>query len=224
MLKWKPNICASQVEVAFNLHKSFQQHIPSVISVSEGRTFTGGQDGCGAYPGEHGVNKGFHSAIEIIADVTSMDSLKKDVWNHPHHVAAAERIDPLIEDAWAIDWLEDRNALVLPSAGSESFVKHVVFFKWKEDATRQQRDNVLTAWKGLPAQMPDVMAVSCGDALVADKARGFHTGLVSDIKLKGDGIDELNRYHVDEAVKHVSKTYLKPIVAGFVVMDFSEHR
>ena len=55
----------------------------------------------------------WHSAIEIIFSCSTAEEMKTKYFDHPAHVAAAKVIDPLVEDAWAMDWLEDRDTLVV---------------------------------------------------------------------------------------------------------------
>lgn len=200
-LKWKKNADPGALARAFNLHKSFPRSIPAVLSVSEGVTFTSGVDGGGAYPGESDVNMGFDSAIELIVSCSTQEELRTRYFEHPAHIAAAKIIDPLVEDAWAMDWVEDRDTLVVPSA-TASFVKHIAFFQFQEQTTQAQRSALLGAWRELPSKIPGVLAVSCNEPVQWERGekRGFHAGIVADLALtSGDGVPELNHYHTHEA-------------------------
>lgn len=226
-IRWKDTACRASIAIAQNTHKSFPRLIPSVLSVTEGMTFTSLVDGGGAYPGVAAgeQNKGFHSAIEIICSASTPEEMKADFMDHPVHTAAAKVIDPLIEDAWAMDWLEDRNTLVVPSAGV-SVMKHLVFFQWEEGTTPAQREALYTAWKGLPAQLPHVLAVSCGDAVRWEKGekRGYHAGLIVDLALTtGDGVQEISDYANSDAYQKINAELLAPMRKAYVVMDFAEH-
>jgi hypothetical protein len=118
--------------MAQNIHQSFPRPIPSVLSATEGWAFTSLEDGAGAYPGvaTGEQNQGFHSAIEIIFSCSTASELKTKCFDHPAHLAAARAIDPLIEDAWAMDWLEDRDALLVPS-DAVPVMKHICFFQFR---------------------------------------------------------------------------------------------
>ena len=50
-IRWKENAPKGAVARAQNIHQSFARLIPSVLSVTEGFTFTSLADGSGAYPG-----------------------------------------------------------------------------------------------------------------------------------------------------------------------------
>jgi len=224
-LKWKAEACPSAIERAFNMHRSFVRDIPSVLSVSEARTFTGGQDGGGAYPGEHDVNRGFHSAIELIMDCESPEQVQERYMSHAFHTAAADKIDPLIEAAWPMDWLEERSTLLVPPATS-SFVKHIVYFKWTDDATPAQRGDLLAAWKQTIPTMPGVLAMSCGEAVRWERGeqRGYDCCISVDLDLKSpDGIQELHDYHSNEDFLKVAKAHLRPIRKDFAVLDCAFH-
>jgi len=227
-IKWKDTASRGAVALAQNIHKSFPRLIPSVLSVTEGMTFTSLIDGGGAYPGVAAgeQNRGFHSAIELIFSCSTAGDLKTQYFDHPVHVAAAKIIDPLIEDAWAMDWLEDRNTLVVPSA-AVAVMKHLVFFKFEEGATQAHRSALYAAWKGLPEQLSHVLAVSCGEAIRWDHGenRGFDCGLIVDLALSSsDGVQEISDYANSDAYQKINAELLAPIRKSYVVMDFAEHR
>mmetsp|Transcript_126511 Transcript_126511/g.369653 ORF Transcript_126511/g.369653 Transcript_126511/m.369653 type:complete len:251 (-) Transcript_126511:53-805(-) len=227
-IKWKDTAPPGAVAMAFNMHKSFPRLIPSVLSVSEGMTFTSLVNGGGAYPGVKAgeQNKGFHSAIEIILSCSTTAEMAKKYFDHPAHKAAAEVIDPLIEDAWAMDWLEDRDTLVVPSA-TVAVMKHLVFFQFEEGTTQAQRSALFAAWRALPGQLPHVLAVSCDEPIRWDRGekRGFHAGLVVDLALSScDGVQEISDYANSEAYQKINGALLAPIRKSYVVMDFAEHR
>eukprot|EP00930_Biecheleria_cincta_P000894 TRINITY_DN102087_c0_g1_i1.p1 TRINITY_DN102087_c0_g1~~TRINITY_DN102087_c0_g1_i1.p1 ORF type:complete len:275 (+),score=51.91 TRINITY_DN102087_c0_g1_i1:73-825(+) len=227
-LKWKDTAPPGAVAMAFNIHKSFPRLIPSVLSVSEGMTFTSLADGGGAYPGVAAgeQNKGFHSAIEIILSCSTTAEMTTKYFEHPAHMAAAKIIDPLIEDAWAMDWLEDRDTLLVPSS-AVSVMKHLVFFQFEEAATQAQRSALFAAWRALPDQLPHVLAVSCGEPIRWDRGdkRGFHAGLVVDLALSSsDGVQEICEYANSHAYQKINSTLLAPIRKNYVVIDFAEHR
>lgn len=226
-IKWKDAAPHGAIARAQNIHKSFPRLIPSVLSVTEGWTFTSLVDGAGAYPGVAAgeQNKGFDTAIEIIMSCSTSEEVMAKFWNHPAHVAAGEIIGPLIEDKWAMDWVEDRDMLVVPSA-AVSVMKHLVFFKWTEDATRAQRDALYAAWKGLTKRLPHVLAVSCGDAERWEfgEKRGFDAGLIVDLALTtSDGVSEIAAYATSEEYQKINAELLAPIRKSYVVMDYAEH-
>lgn len=214
--------------MAFNIHKSFTRLIPSVLSVSEGMTFTSLVDGAGAYPGvaEQQQNQGFHSAIELILSCSTPEDIKTKYFDHPAHVEAGRLIDPLIEEAWAMDWLEDRDTLAVPSS-AVSVMKHLVFFEFHDGTTQAQAAELFAAWKDLPRQLPHVLAVSCGEPIRWDRGekRGFHAGLVVDLALSSsDGVKEIKDYANSDAYQQINAALLAPVRKSYVVMDFAEHR
>ena len=195
------------------------------MSVTEGFTFTDAIDGAGAYPGvaAEEQNQGFHSAIEIILALENTEELRSNFFQHPVHVAAAKVIDPLIEDAWAMDWLEDRVSLVVPSA-TASVMKHIVFFQFELGTTHEQTSALFTAWRGLPKSLSHVLAVSCDNSIGTDN-RGYHACLVVDLQLSScDGVQEISDYANSDAYQKINKELLAPIRKSYVVMDFAEHR
>eukprot|EP00746_Dinoflagellata_sp_MGD_P146313 gnl/MRDRNA2_/MRDRNA2_78808_c0_seq1.p1 gnl/MRDRNA2_/MRDRNA2_78808_c0~~gnl/MRDRNA2_/MRDRNA2_78808_c0_seq1.p1 ORF type:complete len:285 (+),score=53.84 gnl/MRDRNA2_/MRDRNA2_78808_c0_seq1:84-857(+) len=237
LLKWKPDADRGAIARAFNLHRSFI-NIPAVLSVSEGFTFTSGKDGGGAYAGEDNVNRGFDSAIELIISCSTPEELKEKFWDHPVHMAAGAAIGTLIADKWAMDWVEDRDDLVVPSA-TTSHVKHIVFFRFESGTTQIQKDAILKGWRSMPAQMPGLINLSCGEPVHWERGEkyGYSAGVVANIAMQkdssGDGIAELNWYHTHEAFTKVRTEFLAPIMSknhgigipeNFVVMDFIEHR
>lgn len=227
-IRWKDSAPPGAVARAMNIHKSFARLIPTVLSVTEGMTFTSLADGAGSYPGVAAgqQNQGFQSAIELIFSCSTPEELEEKYFNHPVHVAAAEIIDPLIEDAWAMDWLEDRDTLVVPST-SLSVMKHLVFFQWEDGTTHAQQEALFKAWKELPQVMPFCVAVSCGEAIRWKKGekRGFHAGLVVDLALTSmDGVQEIAAYATSAAYQKINDQLLAPIRKGYVVMDYAEHR
>lgn len=242
-IKWKETADPGAIAMAFNIHKSFPRLIPCVLSVCEGRTFTNLADGGGAYPGvgegqqNHtlGANQwkestaqssGFHSAIELILSCSTPDEMTAKYFLHAEHIAAAKFIDPLIDDAWAMDWLEDREALLVPSS-TVSIMKHLVFFQFEEGTTETQRSTLFAAWKNLTKQLPHVLAVSCGEPIRWDRGdkRGWHAGLVVDLLLSSsDGVKEIAEYATSDAYQKINAELLAPIRKNYVVIDFAEHR
>lgn len=227
-IKWKDSAPPGAVARAFNIHKSFPRLIPSVLSVTEGMTFTSLVDGGGAYPGvEAGQqNRGFHSAIEIIFSCSTPEELKAKYFDHPAHIAAAKVIDPIVEDAWAMDWLEDRDTLVVPSA-AVAVMKHLVFFQFEDGTTQAQRSALFAAWRSLPEQLPHVLAVSCDEPIRWDRGekRGYHACLVVDLALSSsDGVQEISDYANSDAYQKINTELLAPVRKSYVVMDFAEHR
>lgn len=227
-IRWKATASRGAIARAQNMHKAFPRLIPSVLSVTEGMTFTSLKDGGGCYPGvaEGQQNQGFESAIELIFSCSTPEELEAKYFNHPAHVAAAEFIDPLIDDAWAMDWLEDRDATVVPSP-SQAVMKHLVFFQWEEGTTEAQQRELFAAWKTLPGTLPHCLAVSCGAAQRwrRGESRGFHAGLVVDLALtSSDGVEEIAAYATSPEYQKINDAQLAPIRKKYVVMDYAEHR
>jgi len=230
-IKWKDTASRAEVAMAQNIHKSFPRLIPSVLSVTEGMTFTSLLDGAGAYPGVAAgqQNQGFDSAIEIILSCSTSEELKMNYFKHPAHIAAAAVVDPLIKDAWAMDWLEDRDTLVVPSS-TTSVMKHLVFFQFEDGTTDAQRSALFAAWKGLQGTTlkgTHCVAVSCGNAIRWEfgEKRGFHAGLIVDLLLSSsDGVKEISNYATSDDYQKINNELLAPIRKSYVVMDYAEHR
>jgi hypothetical protein len=230
-IQWKGTASRAEIAIAQNTHKSFPRLIPSVLSVTEGMTFTSLVDGAGAYPGVAAgeQNWGFHSAIEIILSCSTGEEVKTKYLNHPAHVAAAKVIDPLIEDAWAMDWVEDRDTLVVPSH-SQAVMKHLCLFQFEEEATPAQVRSLFAAWKRLQGTVlkeTPCVAVSCGEAIRWEfgEKRGFHAGLVVDLALSSsDGVQEIADYATSADYQKINDELLAPIRKSYVVMDYAEHR
>ena len=169
---------------------------------------------------------GFHSAIEIILACNTPEDVQEKYFQHPHHVAAGKIIDPLIEDAWAMDWRENRSALVVPSV-AQSVMKHICFFKWEAGTTKAQQRALFQEWKGLMQSLAHCVAVSCGEAIrwAHGEKRGFDAGLVVDLALSSsDGMSEISDYAFSDAYQKINDGFLAPIRKDYVVMDFAEHR
>lgn len=172
------------------------------------------------------ISGGFHSAIEIILACSTPEDVAARYFQHPAHVAAAKIVDPLIEDAWAMDWLEDRDTLVVPSA-TQAVMKHICFFKWEDGTTKAQQRALFREWKGLVRSMGHCVAVSCGEAVrwAHGEKRGFDAGLVVDLALSSsDGMSEISDYAFSDEYQQINDGFLAPIRKDYVVMDFAEHR
>lgn len=245
-IRWKPSASHAEVARAMNLHRGLVRAVPAVLSVTEGFTFTSVRDGAGAYPGvadgrqnkiprsgglsdnadAHGVSgDGFDSCIEIILSCATPDDVLRSYFQHPAHIATATAVDPLILETWAMDWIEDRDALRVP-ASSQSVMKHVCFFKWHPGTTAEQQVALFDAWKSLTESMSHCISVSCGEAVrwSHGENRGFHAGLVVDLALaSGDGVDEIGRYAFSKEYQSINEKFLAPIRKDYGVMDYAVH-
>lgn len=65
----------------------------------------------------------------------------------------------------AMDWLEERDALVVPSP-SMAVMKHLCFFKWEKGTTKEQQEALFAAWKGLTTSMPHCVSIKLTSSLV----------------------------------------------------------
>ena len=227
-IRWKEKAPKGAVARAQNIHQSFARLIPSVLSVTEGFTFTSLADGSGAYPGVQveEQNRGYHSAIEIIfKNCNTPEELEEEYFKHPVHVAAAKIIDPLIESTWAMDWLEDTDKVVVPSS-STPVMKHICFFKWEHGTTPEQENALFAAWKTLPQNMEHCLAVSCGSAIrwKYGEQLGFDAALVVDLELSSsDGVSEIATYATSDTYQKSNDEFLAPIRNKYVVMDYAVH-
>lgn len=227
-IRWNENAPKGAVARAQNIHQSFARLIPSVLSVTEGFTFTSLADGAGAYPGVQveEQNRGYHSAIEIIfKNCNTPEELEEEYFKHPVHVAAAKIIDPLIEFSWAMDWFEDTEKVVVPSS-STPVMKHICFFKWEQGTTPDQENALFSAWKTLPQNMEHCLAVSCGSAIrwKYGEQLGFDAALVVDLELSSsDGVSEIATYATSDTYQKINDEFLAPIRNKYVVMDYAVH-
>lgn len=124
-----------------------------------------------------------------------------------------------------MDWLEDRDTLVVPSS-NVTVMKHLVFFEFEEETTETQVSELYAAWMALPEKLPHVLAVACGTPIrwdMGDK-RGWHAGLVVDLEMtSADGVQEISDYANSDAYQKINTELLAPIRKTYVVMDFAEH-
>ena len=199
-----------------------------MMRATNGTTFTAGDDGGGAYPGEACVNGGFEYAVEYIVDADSPEKMMDSFWTHPKHVQADARIRGLglVEDGFRMDWLEERETLVVPGPHT-SYVKHIEFVQFDEKRSAdEQTMDLFAAWRNLPSQVPGILSASCGAPIRWEfgDTRGYHAALCADIALESpDGIPELQDLHSHPAIKAIEKELLAPMRTSSVVMDLAEH-
>lgn len=107
---------------------------------------------------------------------------------------------------------DDSKAEAVP----ERVYRHVVLFKFKDDATKEQIDEIVTAFGQLEDQIDTIIAYEHGTDISPEKlAKGFtHCFLVT---FESD--DDLKAYLPHPAHQAFTKK-LKPILADVLVVDF----
>ena len=94
-------------------------------------------------------------------------------------------------------------------------VEHIVLFKWNDDASAESIDAAMTALTGLKGQIEGVLDLSCG-ANYTDRAKGYTHGLV----VRFDSKASLEAYGPHPAHQHVVQTYINPIRADILALDY----
>lgn len=97
----------------------------------------------------------------------------------------------------------------------EAGLIHIVLFKWKEDATPEAIEAVLTALRGLQGQIPGIVELTCG-VNFSERSQGFTHGLVVTFTDKA----ALETYGPHPAHRHVVETFINPIRADILAVDY----
>jgi hypothetical protein len=94
-------------------------------------------------------------------------------------------------------------------------IVHVVLFRWKPGVTAEQRQAVLTALRSLPAAIPGIIELTCGDNFT-DRARGYETGLVVRFRDR----KALEEYLPHPAHRRVVDEVINPIREESLALDY----
>lgn len=94
-------------------------------------------------------------------------------------------------------------------------VEHIVLFRWKAEATAEQIEQAITGLRGLKAQVPNILDLSAGENF-SERAQGFTHGLVVRFPDKA----ALEVYGPHPAHQHVVQTYISPVCADVLVVDY----
>lgn len=99
---------------------------------------------------------------------------------------------------------------------TSSEMVHIVLFKWKEDAAPEAIAAAVEGLKGLPEQIPGILALSCGMNF-SDRAQGYETGLVVHFTDRA----ALEAYGPHPAHQHVVQNLIVPIRADVIAVDYA---
>lgn len=98
-------------------------------------------------------------------------------------------------------------------------VEHLVLFQWKPDASSEAIAAAMTALQGLPAQIPEIVDLSCGENF-SDRSSGFQHGLVVRLRDRAD----LETYRTHPAHQAVVREAIAPILAQILALDYEFER
>lgn len=94
-------------------------------------------------------------------------------------------------------------------------IEHIVLFKWQPDASPEAIASVMTALKGLKDQIPEILALSCGEDF-SERGQGFQHGLV----VRFADREALKSYQVHPAHQEVVARLIKPILTDILAVDY----
>ena len=94
-------------------------------------------------------------------------------------------------------------------------IEHIVLFKWKNTATPEQIEAVLSGLKQLKSQIPSIVDLSCGENF-SPRSQGFQHGLVVRFEDKAG----LEAYQLHPAHQEVVQKLIKPILADIIAIDY----
>ena len=97
---------------------------------------------------------------------------------------------------------------------------HIVFFKWKENASQSAIDAAVAGIYELRNKIPNVVSISCGESFTDARAKGFTHGVVVRLRSKAD----LPVYAKHEAHLKLIKEHIKPILDGVCALDWAAPR
>ena len=93
-------------------------------------------------------------------------------------------------------------------------IKHLVFFKWQEDASTEQIDEIAEGLGNLPEKITDIRTFLFGKDVIRSE-RSYDFALVSEF----DDLEALNRYNVHPEHQAVV-TKVKAAASSVVAVDF----
>ena len=95
-------------------------------------------------------------------------------------------------------------------------IEHLVLFKWKADASPDAIASLVDALKGLKAQIPEILYLSCGDNF-SDRSQGFQFGLIVRFQSR-DHLEKIYQPH--PAHQQVLHNLILPITADLLAVDY----
>lgn len=94
-------------------------------------------------------------------------------------------------------------------------IEHLVLFKWKEDASDSAIAKVMEGLKNLPNEIPEIIALSCGENF-SSRSQGFQHGLV----VRFSDREALATYQAHPAHQEVVQDFIKPILQDILAVDY----
>ncbi len=94
-------------------------------------------------------------------------------------------------------------------------IEHIVLFRWKDDASQEAIDNVLTELRKLKSKIPGIADLSCG-ANFSDRAKGYTHGLV----VRFNDRSALEAYGPHPEHQRVVQNFINPIRADVLAFDY----
>jgi quinol monooxygenase YgiN len=142
-LKWKDSADDATVEKICQAFAALPEKIPGIVDFVWGANNS---------PEPH--SRGFqHCFIVAFEDAAARDAYLP----HPAHQAFVELIGPSLEEALVVDIKTDKEHTYY-----DGQVKHVVLFKYKDDASDEQVEAVAKAFQGLPMKVPGICDFASG--------------------------------------------------------------
>jgi hypothetical protein len=98
---------------------------------------------------------------------------------------------------------------------SDREIVHVVLFKWKEDATPEAIEAVLTGLRGMAGRIEGMTGITCGENF-SSRAQGFTHGLVAHFTDRA----ALETYATHPVHVEVVENYIHPIRGETLAFDY----
>jgi hypothetical protein len=94
-------------------------------------------------------------------------------------------------------------------------VEHIVLFKFKPDATAEQRRAVVEGLQGMRETVPGIVDLSCGENF-SERSQGYQIGLVVRFRDR----QGLETYLPHPNHRSVVEERVRPIVESVIVVDY----
>lgn len=96
-------------------------------------------------------------------------------------------------------------------------IEHIVLFKVRPDASRDEVNEMLLRLQQLPAEVPGILYLSCGENF-SERAQGYTHGLV----VRFEDRDALQAYQVHPNHQAAVKEAIRPAVeeGGILALDY----
>jgi hypothetical protein len=123
----------------------------------------------------------------------------------PSESLSRDEVVDSIASVEAVPHLERRTALV----------KHIVLFRWTEEASQAAIDSAVAELRGLAGKIAGIVDLSCGTNF-SERAKGFTHGLVVQFTDRA----ALEAYGPHPEHQRVLRNFLNPIRADILVFDY----